>query len=266
MKEAYLSLSALDVTLAVGFIIVAAIISFIFKLALSKPLAVGTLRTAAQLLIAGYALSFVFSINKLWLVVLLALFMIALSAREAINRQRTRVPGVAWDVVAGMTLSALLVSLAVTSVVVGADPWWRPSIFIPLLGMILGNSLNGVSISLERFLAGCVNERDAIETRLILGATPQEALAPLVRESLRAGMMPIINAMAIVGVVSLPGMMTGQLIAGADPMQAVKYQIVVMYMLAASTAFAGSLSVLLARRRVMTREWALRPVREFQRD
>jgi putative ABC transport system permease protein len=131
-------------------------------------------------------------------------------------------------------------------------------VFIPLLGMIIGNSLNGISLSLDRFLGACANERRRIESRLALGATPNEAVQPIVREAIRTGMIPMMNAMAIVGVVSLPGMMTGQLLAGADPMDAVLYQIVVMYMIAAAVALGSSMVVLLARRRVFNEAMAVR--------
>ena len=168
------------------------------------------------------------------------------------------VGGTAFDVFLAMTVSAFTVSLIVTGAVIGARPIWTPPVFIPILGMILGNSLNGISLSLNRFLTGCVEQRKLIETRLSLGATPNEAVQPLVQDAVRTGMIPIINAMAIVGIVSLPGMMTGQLLAGADPKDAVMYQIVVMYMLAASTSFSAVIAVLMVRRRVFTHEMALR--------
>ncbi|HEX04081.1 MAG TPA: ABC transporter permease, partial [Bacteroidetes bacterium] len=150
------------------------------------------------------------------------------------------------------------VSLIVTGSVIGARPIWTPPVFIPILGMILGNSLNGISLALDRFLTGCVDQRALIETRLSLGATPNEAVQPLVREAVRTGMIPIINSMAIVGIVSMPGIMTGQLLAGADPKDAVLYQIVVMYMLAGSTSISTVISILMLRRRVFTADMALR--------
>ncbi|MCB2211952.1 iron export ABC transporter permease subunit FetB [bacterium] len=251
-------LDVLRVSLAAGFVVVAGIISVLYNLGLAKRLAISTVRTALQLGLAGVALSFVFGIEHVALVLLLGLVMVLLAGREALNRQSVKLRGTAFDVFLAMTVSSFTVSLVVTGAIIGAEPIWRPPVFVPILGMILGNSLNGISLALDRFLTGCVDQRALIETRLSLGATAKEAVQPLVRDAVRTGMIPIINAMAIVGIVSLPGMMTGQLLAGADPKDAVMYQVVVMYMLAASTSFAAMISVLMVRRRVFTSSMALR--------
>jgi len=250
-------LDVLHVSLAAGFVVVAGIISLMYNLGLAKRLTISALRTAVQLGLAGIALTAVFGLKSLVLVVLLGLVMILLAGREALNRQSVKLRGTAFDVFIAMTLSSFAVSLIVTGSVIGARPIWTPSVFIPILGMILGNSLNGISLALDRFLTGCVDQRSLIETRLNLGATAKEAVQPLLRDAIRTGMIPIINAMAIVGIVSLPGIMTGQLLAGADPEDAVMYQIVVMYMLAASTSFATVVSLLLVRRRVFTPDMML---------
>lgn len=251
-------LDLVHVALAAGFVVLAGALSVGFRLGLAKKLAVAAVRTAAQLALAGFALSAVFGLKSLPLVLLLGLAMVLLAGREALRRQSVKVAGTSFDVFLSMTVSAFAVSLIVTGVIVGAAPVWTPPVFIPILGMILGNSLNGISLALDRFLTGCVEQRALIETRLCLGATANEAVQPLVRDAVRTGMIPIINAMAIVGIVSLPGIMTGQLLAGADPRDAVMYQVVVMYMLAASTSFAAAAAVLLVRRRVFTPEMSLR--------
>jgi UDP-glucose/iron transport system permease protein len=251
-------LDVIRVTLAAGFVLVAGAISILYNLGLAKRLTISAMRTAIQLGLAGVALSTVFGLDNIVLVLLLGLVMILLAGREALNRQSVKLRGTAFDVFLAMTLSSFTVSLLVTGAVIGAQPIWTPPVFIPILGMILGNSLNGISLALDRFLTGCVDQRALIETRLSLGATEKEAVQPLLRDAIRTGMIPIINAMAIVGIVSLPGMMTGQLLAGADPKDAVLYQIVVMYMLAASTSVAAMISLLLVRRRVFTADMMLR--------
>ncbi len=265
MKQ-YIELSPLDVALAAGLVFAAGLVSALFRLGLSKRLAVGALRTALQLGIAGAALELVFGMKHVILVLLLAAGMIFLAGREAIRRQAVRLSGVPGDTLLAMAVSSFVVAVIVTGVVVGAKPWWAPQFFIPLLGMILGNSLNGISLALDRFLTSCATRRREIEARLALGATAAEASRPFLRDAVRTGMTPIINAMAIVGLVSLPGMMTGQLLAGADPRDAVLYQIVVMYMLVAAVAIGSVLAVLLARRRVFTRDMALRQDLEAPRE
>jgi len=258
MENSYISLSLYDLALASGLVLFAGIISLAFQLGLGKRLFIGALRTALQLGVAAIALTTVFGLKNVFLVLLLAFMMMAMAGREAIRRQKIKLKGINLDIIFAMTISGFTVSVIVTGVIVGAQPWWHPPVFIPLLGMILGNSLNGISITLDRFLTGCKLERDRIETKLVLGATANEAVQPIMRDSIRSGMIPIINSMAIVGIVSLPGMMTGQLLAGADPRDAVMYQVVVMYMLAASTALASMIAVLLVRRRVFNLHMSLK--------
>lgn len=244
--------------LAAVFVLAAGLLSAAFRLGLVKSLAVSAVRTAIQLAIAGLALEIVFGLERVWFVLLLAVFMLLLAGREARRRQKVRLSGLALDTMFSMTLSSFVVATTVTGLVIGAQPWWSPPYFIPIFGMVVGNSLTGISLALNHFLQGCVRERRHIEENLALGATPNEATLPLVRESVRTGMIPIINAMAIVGLVSLPGVMTGQLLAGADPKNAVQYQIIVMYMICAAVAFGSSSVVLLIRKRVFTSDMALR--------
>jgi putative ABC transport system permease protein len=103
---------------------------------------------------------------------------------------------------------------------------------------MIGNALAGVTLVLEAVTAGATRERAAIETRLALGATRTEALQDVLRRGLKTGLIPILSAMAVAGVVSLPGMMTGQILAGADPVDAMKYQIMIMFLIAGSTGLA----------------------------
>ena len=123
--------------------------------------------------------------------------------------------------------------------------------------MILGNTLNGISIGLNTFLEATVADRDRIEMRLSLGANRWEAGRPLLQQAVRTGMIPIINSMMIVGLVSLPGMMTGQLLAGASPLQAVRYQIVIMFLIASATAIGTVTVVLFGFLRLLNRDHQL---------
>ncbi|MBZ0264290.1 iron export ABC transporter permease subunit FetB [bacterium] len=258
MMNEYLQLTYIDILLASGFILVAGIVSLVLRLKFEKTLFVAALRTALQLLLAGAAIGFVFDIQTSWLVLLLAVLMVLLSGREAVRRQKYKLTGAGWDTLISMFVSSFLVAILVTAVVIGSDPWWNPPLFIPMIGMIIGNSLNGISLALERFLSSCKTQRREIEMRLYLGATVNEATLPLFRDAIRAGMTPMINAMTIVGIVSIPGMMTGQLLAGADPRDAVMYQIVVMYMLAASTTLGSLMVVYLVKRRLTTDHGTIR--------
>jgi putative ABC transport system permease protein len=141
------------------------------------------------------------------------------------------------------------ISAIVTGIIIDAQPWWHPQYFIPLAGMVVGNSMTALSLSLDRLFADFRSKREEIEMRLCLGATAEEASREIIRDALKAGMIPSINSLTGVGLVFLPGMMTGQILAGADPMLAIRYQIVVMFMLVASTALTVVAVLHLVRRR-----------------
>lgn len=143
-----------------------------------------------------------------------------------------------------MMVSFFFVSFMVTAVIVGVKPWWKPQYFLPLGGMVIGNSMNAIAISLERLLGDLRAKRHEIEMKLCLGADYKEASRDVVRQAMKAGMIPSVNSMMAVGMVFIPGMMTGQILAGVDPTAAIKYQIVVMVMIVGATTI-GTLSVVM---------------------
>ena len=140
--------------------------------------------------------------------------------------------------------SWLMTAFALVGVLGNVVPWYHPQYSIPLLGMILGNTLNGISLGLGRLGEELMSRRSQVEMMLTLGATSWEAARNSVRQAVRTGMIPTINAMMVTGIVSLPGMMTGQLLSGIRPMEAVKYQIVIMFLIASGTAL-GTIGVVL---------------------
>jgi putative ABC transport system permease protein len=142
--------------------------------------------------------------------------------------------------------------------VIGTDPWYAPQYAIPLLGMVLGNTMNGISLGLDRLTQDAAQRRPIIEARLALGQDWQRAISDSRREAMRVGMIPIINAMSAAGIVSLPGMMTGQILAGTPPVEAVKYQILVMFLIAGGTGFGTMVAVSLAARRLFDERQRLR--------
>jgi putative ABC transport system permease protein len=136
--------------------------------------------------------------------------------------------------------------------VIGTDPWYTPQYAIPLLGMVLGNTLTGIALALDRLTQNAWDQRNVIEQRLMLGEPAGAAVSDIRRYSMRSGMIPSINAMAVAGIVSLPGMMTGQILAGAPPIEAVKYQILIMFLVTAGTGFGTFAAVWLGRGACLT--------------
>ncbi len=249
MTAQIIDLTLWQLVLALGLVLIAGGCSCYLRLGLGRDLLVGTVRSVSQLFILGYVLTLVFGHPSVW--ISLAMFTIMIGSAVHIIKGRVReseVP-VTFPVFISMFLSYLLISVLVTGVIVGAKPWWRPDYFIPLAGMIVGNSMTALSISLERLFADLHARRQEVEMQLCLGASSSEAGRPFARDAIKAGMIPSINSMMGVGIVFIPGMMTGQILSGTDPMVAIRYQIIVMVMLTASTALGSVLVVFLAVKR-----------------
>ena len=248
-----------QLALSVVLIVIVGIISALLRLGLLKSLLWGTFRTFAQLLIMGYALVWIFKVDSPYLVGAIVLAMCYFGARIAVKRTPnvTGFPtGLAY---LSLTASTFLVTFIVTYLIISADKWYTARIVIPIAGMVLGNSMNGIALGLDRLYSEIRSHSAEVETLLTLGATPWEAVRPRLREALRAGMTPSINSMMAVGLVFLPGMMTGQILGGVEPLTAVRYQIVVMLMVTAAATIGGLLLVVMSYRRVFNHEGALKP-------
>jgi len=157
-----------------------------------------------------------------------------------------------------MFVSSFVVTVIALSVIIGPDPWYTPRYAIPLLGMVLGNTMTGVAVALDRLVQGTWDKRSEIEQRLLLGEDRASAIGDIAKQSTRSGLIPIINSMAAAGIVSLPGMMTGQILAGSSPLDAVRYQILIMFLVAAGTGLGTVCAVWLASRRLFDTRHRLR--------
>jgi len=233
----FIALDSMDVILASLLLIINAVISIALRLDLAKRLLFSGLRMVVQLLLVGLVLKALFASASPLYTGLAVLVMVLFAGREAIARQ-DRIFTEWWSYGLGtgsMMTAGILVTIFALSTQIQPDPWYAPRFAIPILGMILGNTMNGVSIGLDRLLAAVVNDKNAIEARLALGATISDALRPAIRQAVRAGLIPTVNGMAAAGLVSLPGMMTGQILAGVDPTEAVKYQIIIWFLIAGGT-------------------------------
>jgi putative ABC transport system permease protein len=247
-----------ELAIATLLVVAAGVISLVLRLGVERRLAVAALRTVIQLGLLGLILERVFALRHPLVIFGLLGLMTVFAAREASARSSRTYRTMSIDAWLALTVSCLAVGAVVTQVVIGVEPWYDPQYVIPLVGMILGNSLTGIALGLDRFLEYLVTRHAEIELRLAFGATRREALAEPLRNAVRTGMVPIINAMAAAGIVSLPGMMTGQILAGSPPIQAVAYQIVVMFMISAAVAGGAMLVVLLAGRHFMGADAVLR--------
>ncbi len=242
MTQPIAHISFWQLLMALVLIFVAGLSSLVHKLKLERDLAVGTIRTFSQLFLLGYTLQFVFRFTHSYLVLAVYSLMIGFAALTIKGRVRERQVPFAVPTLVAMLCSFMLITLLVCAVIIDAKPWWNPQYFIPLGGMVAGNAMNAIAITLERLFSELRSKRPQVEMMLSLGADYREASEDVFRNAIKAGMIPSINSMMAVGVVFIPGMMSGQIIAGADPMLAIRYQIVVMLMLVGATAL-GSLLV-----------------------
>jgi putative ABC transport system permease protein len=256
----FIRLTPVDLALAALLVLALAGLSFRLKLGVSRQLLVAALRTTVQLLLIGLVLRAVFDHVHWGWVALIAAVMLLAAGREVMARQERPLRG-AWGFgvgTASMFLSSFAVTVLALVVIIGGDPWYAPQYAIPLLGMLLGNTMNGISLGMGRLTESAWQQRAVLEQRLLLGQTRQEAISDLRRDAVRIGMVPIINAMAAAGIVSLPGMMTGQILAGSPPVEAVKYQILIMFLIAGGTGFGVMASVGIAARRLFDDRHRLR--------
>lgn len=253
-------LSPLDLSLAASLLLLLGLLSWRLRLGLGKSLAIAAVRTTIQLLLIGHVLRLLFAHVHIVSMVLISLVMLAAAGREVMVRQHRSLRGYrGWLIgTEAMFLSSFTVTLLALTVIIGQQPWYTPQYAIPLLGMMLGNAMSGVALSMDRMTETLWQQRRVIEQRLLLGQTAGEAVAEIRRQAIRAGMMPIINAMSTAGLVSLPGMMTGQILGGSSPMDAVHYQIMIMFLLCAGTGFGTVAAVRGIERRLFDSRHRLR--------
>jgi len=253
-------LQAWQLAVAAGLLAFSGLISLLLQLGLERRLFWAAVRTTVQLLAVGFILRWLFAqANALMLVAMIVMTLVA--GWAAAGRCRLGYRGMFLDSLLAVWLCAWMVTAVGLLCVVRPVPWYAPQYWIPFLGMVLHNTLTAISLGLDRLGGELVARRGSIETLLALGATRWEAAREVVQEAVRTGMIPTLNMMMVVGVVSLPGMMTGQLIAGVDAVQAVMYQIVIIFLIAVATTLGTAAAVLLAYRRMFTADHQFLPER-----
>ena len=242
----YVPLSVSDLIIAATLVVLNGAISLAYGLKLEKSLTIASLRMIVQLALVAIVLKFIFAQTSALWTALFALVMAVAAGAEIIMRQQRRFKS--WQALvlsSSPAFAAGLITSFVAMAVIQPSPWYAPRFLLPILGMLVGNALSGVALMLDSITSGAVRERTAIEARIALGATRFQAFEDLLSRSLKTGLMPILNGMAAAGIVSLPGMMTGQILAGIDPVEAAKYQVMILFLIAGATSvsvLAGGLA------------------------
>ena len=211
------------------------------KLGLAKQLAYSAVRSLMQLVAIGYILDLVFAIDN-WLAVLGILgIMITIASIVTRNRIAAKLQGLLPTVVLSLLASSAFTLGYVILLIVQPTKWYEPQYLIPLAGMLFGNAMNGASLAGDRLLNAINQNRLEIETHLCLGATPKQAITAYQTEAIRTGLIPTLNNMMVVGLVSLPGMFTGQVLSGSNPRDAASYQILILFAIVLTNLMAAVL-------------------------
>lgn len=227
-----IQLDFIDLIWCWGLIIIAIGLSRWQNLGLESQFLIASMRSLFQLLFIGYLLEFIFALNNPYSVILMITMMITIAAKVTTNRISKTIKGLLPIVWFAIFLSSTFTVGYTMMLIIQPEKWYNPQYLIPLIGMVLGNILNGASLSGERLASMINNNQLEIETYLSLGATPKQAIAKYRTEAIKVGLIPIINTMMIVGMVSLPGMFTGQVLAGNNPLDAASYQILILFTIA----------------------------------
>ncbi|MDB4868431.1 MAG: fetB [Cohnella sp.] len=247
-----MSIVALGFTLV--FVAVAFFISLWQKLGLERDLFVGTVRSAVQLLLVGYVLQYVFKSNHPLIVGLIVLVMIGVATWHA-GKRGEGLRGIYLRIgISIFTTEAVTLGLLLGLKIIP----FTTQFIIPISGMTIGNAMVVSSLYLNQMKRETVSARGEAETLLALGASPRQAVHDLLKRSVRASMIPTIDGMKTVGLVQLPGMMTGMIVAGASPLDAVRYQILIMFAFASSAALTSILLSLLSYRLWFTKDESLK--------
>ncbi|KAG0170951.1 hypothetical protein DFQ30_001737 [Apophysomyces sp. BC1015] len=231
------SLDWWNVLQASSFMFIAAFVSLALGIKLEMSLIISGVRCVVQLTMMGYVLDDVFRANNAGVVMLLSLVLVVLGAYETVfNRSKKTFKGLFFLMFVILFVSNFLVGILGAAFVLQEKPFWSPTKFIPIIGMLLGNSMGSVAMATERCLDQFSVHAPLLETRLAYGATRYEAGLPLAIDAIRIALLPVITQLSVMGMINIPGMMTGQLMAGTPMMEAVIYQECIMFMIAASSA------------------------------
>lgn len=238
----------LEIAAAYGVLLFTAALSYFYGQKLEKDFLWAGLRMGVQLIGLGLALEWVFAHSQPWIIIGACLLMTVNSALHSTTRVRRRYPG--------LILQNLITTFVAVWPLAGIGLWLlsphdklAPAIILPLLGMILGNALNGITLGLDHYTENLSEKRDWILARLAVGATPAEATRPLIQRALRQAVTPVMNAMYACGLITIPGMMTGQMLGGVSPMEAALYQIILMILISCGGFLGAWIGLRLCERR-----------------
>jgi len=249
-----------SLALSLIFVVVSLVITFGMKLRMWKEILLATVRTILQLLLAGVVLVFIFRWNIWYVTVMLLVVMIVIAAFESMRKQRHKSVGMFFMIALGLVAASAFSLVIILAFVVKAKPWYEPQYLVSMGGMVIGNSMSAAALVLNRMWGDLKLRQKEVEAYLALGASPYQAAGASIREAVKMALIPTINAMMVVGVVKLPGIMTGQIMAGQPPASAIRYQIVVMFLILGAATITAAVTALFGYRFYFT------PAQQLKRE
>lgn len=235
------SIDIIGLLVALAMTALSAGVSALMRLGVGRSLLLAACRALLQLLAMGLILKAIIRSGNAWLVLALALVMLVAAVQITLSRAHGIPRGLGIPVLLTLAISMLVMVGVVAELIIRPTPWYAPQLLLPLTGMMLGNCVSAIAVAMTRFYESMDERRDEIGTMLALGATPWECARPSIVSSMALGLLPTVASLSSAGIVTIPGMMAGQVIAGGDPLEAAKYQFVVLTAIAALTLLADAL-------------------------
>lgn len=259
MNNSIVNLSVLQLAIAYVFILIVLIIFKSRGIKREKEILIASTRMTIQLTLMGYVLMFVFDNASWWLTGSMLVIMLAFAIYNAMERVKSTLSSELQRIIAIAMVGGTLVTLAFfIMMVLQVEPWFNPQYVIPIAGMIVGNSMTGIALGANKLCSDMEEKRVIVENSLMLGATPAAATKEIVNAAFDSALLPTMNNMLTMGIVSLPGMMTGQILSGTFPLTAIKYQIGIMLAILGSTALTTIVFVMLGYKTFFTKDNCLK--------
>ncbi|MEN6463326.1 MAG: iron export ABC transporter permease subunit FetB [Syntrophomonas sp.] len=250
-----IDLTALQVACAYIFVLIVMVIVRIRGIKREKELIISSVRMTLQLILAGYILVYIFDNPNPFVTASIILLMEAFAVYTVFKKFKGKLSKSIKKVIAiSLSIGTLSCLIYFLMVVVRISPWYNPQYFIPIAGMMVGNSMTGISLGVKSLIEGMTTQRALVEEALILGATPQEASKNIINNTFDAAILPTINSMVGMGIVFLPGMMTGQILSGTAPTTAIAYQIAIMLGILGAVALSVMIMLQLGYRTFFNKE------------
>eukprot|EP00127_Corallochytrium_limacisporum_P003155 Clim_evm4s147 gene=Clim_evmTU4s147 len=252
--EDVVDISYVDMLIPISLIVVNAGFHWCIGSGVEQLVLIGGIRAFVQVTVLGLVLEYVLEAEYWWLTILISIGLTLLAAREAWARPMFSYDGMYWHQLVALTAACYPFTFLAVGGILRVEPIYSPRYFIPLFGMLLGAGLNGISLALSTALRLIDSQKSSIEYRLSMGANRRETFRPVFMESIRTGMLPSLNQMNVIGLISIPGMMTGQILGGSDPSVAGRYQIMITFLISITITTAVCISMLFVMYEVLVKD------------